>query len=279
MPQAAPPPAAVAAAVPESLPAARRRHREEEAESRPEQIQGRKIFGFAAAVGIVAIGAFLGVKYLGSGGQAGEKKEDAPVVQPVQPPPATRPAPKTQPPVEQPPVAKAPASQPPAPVVERPSPSPPARPPAVPSKPPAATASGGVQIFSSPPGAAVVIDNDPSLACTTPCNLNLPAGRHTMVASLDGYRRAPKIFTLPQESSMSLTLERMMGRLSVRTTPPGATIYVNGEPREEKTPAIFSLAAGKYRITVVKEGLPKQEDEVVVRDGGIADLEWNWGQK
>ncbi len=78
---------------------------------------------------------------------------------------------------------------------------------------------------------------------------------------------------------MSLTLERMMGRLSVRTTPPGATIYVNGEPRGEKSPAIFSLPAGKYKIAVVKEGLPKQEDDVVVRDGGIADLEWNWGQR
>jgi hypothetical protein len=125
----------------------------------------------------------------------------------------------------------------------------------------------------------VVVDNDPSLACTTPCSLNLPAGRHTLLASLAGYRPAPKIFNLPQESSMSLTLERMMGRLSVRTMPPGATIYVNGEPRPEKTPAIFSLPAGKYRIAVVREGLPRQEDDVVVRDGGIADLEWNWGQR
>ncbi len=136
-----------------------------------------------------------------------------------------------------------------------------------------------MQIFSSPPGAAVVIDNDPSLSCTTPCNLNLPAGRHTLVASLEGFRRAPKIFNLPQESSMSLTMERMMGRLSVRSTPAGATIYVNGEPRAEKTPAIFSLPAGKYRIAVAKNGLPKQEDDVVVRDGGIADLELNWGQR
>ncbi len=78
---------------------------------------------------------------------------------------------------------------------------------------------------------------------------------------------------------MSLTLERMMGRLSVRTQPPGATIYVNGEPRAEKTPAIFSLPAGKYRVAVVREGLAKQEDEIVVRDGGIADMELNWGQR
>jgi hypothetical protein len=136
-----------------------------------------------------------------------------------------------------------------------------------------------VQIFSSPPGATVVVDNDPALTCTTPCNLNLPAGRHTLLASMDSFRRTPKIFNLPQEPAVSLTLERMMGRLSVRTQPPGATIYVNGEPRAEKTPAMFSLPAGKYRIAVVKEGFAKQEDEVVVKDGGIADLEWNWGQR
>jgi hypothetical protein len=136
-----------------------------------------------------------------------------------------------------------------------------------------------VQIFSSPPGATVVVDNDPALTCTTPCNLNLPAGRHTLLASMDSFRRTPKIFNLPQEPAVSLTLERMMGRLSVRTQPPGATIYVNGEPRAEKTPAMFSLPAGKYRIAVVIEGLAKQEDEVVVKDGGIADLEWNWGQR
>jgi len=292
MPQPAPepdvPPVTYAMpAEPESPPAVRRRQREEQLEALPEQIQGRKVFGVAAAVGVVAIGAFLGFKYFGPGGSAGEKKEVAAVTQPAQqaprvvaPPPAAQQTPQVAPP---PAAQQPPKPVPAAPPVERPSPTPPARPPAVPSKPPATppakAASGGVQIFSSPPGATVVVDNDPALTCTTPCNLNLPAGRHTLLASMDSFRRTPKIFNLPQEPTVSLTLERMMGRLSVRTQPPGATIYVNGEPRAEKTPAMFSLPAGKYRIAVVKEGLAKQEDEVVVKDGGIADLEWNWGQR
>ena len=300
MPKPAPPavPAPVPAAAepapvePVSQPAARRRQRDEELESPPEQVQSKKIFGFAAAVGVVAILAFLGFKYLGSSGGGGEKKDVAAVTQqaPVAPPVAAKAKPPSQPPVTEPPPAPQEAPPPkttPEPaVVERPSPTPQTRPPVVretpPSKPPAtppAKAATGVQIFSSPPGAGVVIDNDPSLTCTTPCNLNLPAGRHTMVASLDGYRRAPKIFNLPQEATMSLTLERMMGRLSVRTTPPGATIYVNGEARPEKSPAMISLPAGKYHIAVVREGLSKQEEDVVVRDGGIADLEMSWGQR
>ena len=280
MPQPAPepdvPPVTYAMpAEPESPPAVRRRQREEQLEAPPEQTQSRKVFGVAAAVGVVAIGAFLGFKYFGPGGSVGEKKEVAAVTQPAQQAPRV---------VAPPPAAQQPPKPvPAAPPVERPSPTPPARPPAVPSKPPATppakAASGGVQIFSSPPGATVVVDNDLALTCTTPCNLNLPAGRHTLLASMDSFRRTPKIFNLPQEPTVSLTLERMMGRLSVRTQPPGATIYVNGEPRAEKTPAMFSLPAGKYRIAVVKEGLAKQEDEVVVKDGGIADLEWNWGQR
>ncbi len=268
-----PPPAQPTAAEVESPPAARRRHREEEFQGPPEPVQGRKIFAFAAAVGVIAIGIFLGVKFLGSKPDGGEQKKE--VVAAVAQPPAakvTPPASTTPPP--QPDAAQAKPTPIPPPI-EKPSPAPqPSHP--VTTKP---AASGGAQIFSSPPGATVVVDNDASFACTTPCSLNLPAGRHTLVASLDGYRRAPKIFNLPQDSSMSLTLERMMGRLSVRTTPPGASIYVNGEPRGEKTPAMFSLPAGKYRIAVVKEGLPKQEDDVVVRDGGIADLELNWGQR
>jgi len=206
------------------------------------------------------------------------------VTQPqTEPPAAAKAAPPAQTPAAPAPVPEPPVT-PQAPV-ERPSPSPQTRPPAAQQTPratpavPQAKAAGGVQIFSSPPGAAVTIDNDPALTCTTPCNLELPPGRHTMEATMEGFRRAPKIFNLPQESSMSLTLERMMGRLSVRTTPQGATIYVNGEPRPEKTPAMISLPAGKYRVAVVREGLPKQEDEVVVRDGGIADLELNWQQR
>lgn len=278
VPAPAPEPVVAVATEPESPPAARRRHREEELEAPPEQIQSRKIFGFAATVGVVAIAAFLGFKYLGSSGNGGEKKEVSEVTQPAPMPPSQAPAAKPAVPEPPPPSAPAPSSEP-APAVERPSPAPQSRPPATQKQPPAVTGAGGVQIFSSPPGAAVVIDNDPSLSCTTPCNLNLPPGRHTLVASMEGYRRAPKIFNLPQESTMSLTMERMMGRLSVRTSPSGATIYVNGEPRSEKTPAIFSLPAGKYRIAVTKEGHPRQEDDVVVRDGGIADLELNWGQR
>jgi len=295
---AAPPVTFAATAEPESPPAVRRRQREEQLEALPEQVRSRKVFGVAAAVGVVAIGAFLGFKYFGPGSSVGEKKEVAAVTQPAQqaprvvaPKPAAQQPPQpvpAAPPVERPSPTPPAAQQPPKPVpaappVERPSPTPPARPPAAPSKPPATppakAASGGVQIFSSPPGATVVVDNDPALTCTTPCNLNLPAGRHTLLASMDSFRRTPKIFNLPQEPAVSLTLERMMGRLSVRTQPPGATIYVNGEPRAEKTPAMFSLPAGKYRIAVVREGLAKQEDDVVVKDGGIADLEWNWGQR
>jgi serine/threonine protein kinase len=276
-PEPAAPPATYAMpAEPESPPAVRRRQREEQLDAPPEQIKSRKVLGVAAAVGVVAIGAFLGFRYFGPEVSGGEKKEVAAVTQPAQQAPRV---------VAPPPTAQQPPKPvPAAPPVERPSPTPPARTPVAPSKPPAtppakAAASGSVQIVSVPPGATVVVDNDPALTCTTPCNLNLPVGRHTLMASLDSFRRTPKIFNLPQEPTVSLTLERMMGRLSVRTQPPGATIYVNGEARAEKTPAMFSLPAGKYRIAVVREGLPKQEDEIVVRDGGIADMELNWGQR
>ncbi len=157
---------------PESPPAVRRRHREEEFQGPAGQVQGRKIFAFAAAVGVVAIVLFLAVKYLGSKPEQKEKKQEVAVV-------------------TKPPAPSTPSPTPIPPPIEKPSPAPPAqRPPAAPpAAPPAKTApAGATEIFSSPPGANVVIDNDASLTCTTPCNLSLPPGRHTLVATLDGYR-------------------------------------------------------------------------------------------
>ena len=133
-----------------------------------------------------------------------------------------------------------------------------------------------VQIATTPPGASVVVDNDPGFACTTPCSVELKPGRHTLAIAMDGYRRAARIFNVPQESALNIALDRMTGKLSVRTSPPGASIYVNGALQADRTPALLTLPAGRYKIAVVREGFAKQEDEVQIRDGGISDIEWSW---
>jgi serine/threonine protein kinase len=104
-PEPAAPPATYAMpAEPESPPAVRRRQREEQLDAPPEQIKSRKVLGVAAAVGVVAIGAFLGFRYFGPEVSGGEKKEVAAVTQPAQqaprvvaPPPTAQQPPKPVP--------------------------------------------------------------------------------------------------------------------------------------------------------------------------------------
>jgi PEGA domain-containing protein len=117
-----------------------------------------------------------------------------------------------------------------------------------------------------------VFDGNPSLACTSPCAYALLPGRHTIQATVDGYRVARRIFELPQQPSQNLVLEKAAGLLTVTSTPPGATIFINGQEHPQKTPAMIPLAVGKYKIAVVKDGFPRDEGDVEVRDGRTATL-------
>ncbi|HEU0141485.1 MAG TPA: protein kinase [Bryobacteraceae bacterium] len=144
---------------------------------------------------------------------------------------------------------------------------------------PSSTAEYTTQISSSPSGAAVVFDNNPSIHCRTPCAIPLLAGRHTLSAELEGYRQALRIFEVPAEREVFVPLERRTGQLSIRSNPPGASISINGEPRPEKTPVTLSLPAGKYRVGVGGAGHPQEVTDVEIKDGDLKNLVIDWSGK
>jgi serine/threonine protein kinase len=168
--------------------------------------------------------------------------------------------------------ATAPAQTPAVPVrpdQTKPSPMPPARPspalaaeetPRLPAKqaaprPPVAAAQS-VTVVSSPSGATATLDGSPDTACTTPCSLPALPGRHAISFVLQGYdveRREVEIGTGPQELP-PVILRAPGGTLMLNTTPPGASISVNGKKLPQTTPAQIPLAPGKYTITVEKDG-------------------------
>lgn len=127
-----------------------------------------------------------------------------------------------------------------------------------------------VRIITSPPGAHVVVDGNAQLGCTAPCSLPLPAGRHRLVAKADGYRDANRFFEVPRDADLSVDMERRMGTLSVTSTPPGATILLNGQVQAEKTPAILKVPAGSYRLQVVNGSLKSDEVVVEIADGAVS---------
>lgn len=144
---------------------------------------------------------------------------------------------------------------------------------------PSSSAEYTTQINSSPSGAAVVFDNNPSIHCSTPCAIPLLAGRHTLSAELEGYRQALRIFEVPAEREIFLPLERRTGHLSIRSNPPGASISINGEARPEKTPVTLSLPAGKYRVGVGSAGRLQEMTDVEIKDGDLKNLIIDWSGK
>jgi hypothetical protein len=112
----------------------------------------------------------------------------------------------------------------------------------------------------------MIIDNSSSLTCKSPCLLPVPAGRHVLNVQLAGYRAYPRVFNVPQDGDIFLQLNKIAASLSITSTPPGATIEINGEMQSKRTPSLFSLAPGTYHIRVTRNGSLLDFD-VQLRDG------------
>ena len=123
-----------------------------------------------------------------------------------------------------------------------------------------------VQFLTDPPGAQVSIDNNSSLACKTPCLLSVPQGRHVLNVQLAGYRAYPRVFNVPQDGDIFMQLNKIAASLSITSTPPGATIEINGEAQSKRTNALFSLPPGTYHVRVARNGAFLDFD-VQLKDG------------
>ncbi len=198
---------------------------------------------------------------------AGDAREAAQADSPP-PPPETAES-ETGAPAASAPPAESEAPPPPAAAKQAPQP----KPQPAPAK---AAQTHWVQVRSRPPGATVTADDDPELTCKTPCEIPLREGRHVLNFTLAGHRLAPRIIRVPDLTDVTVSLTREAGTLAIRTTPPGATIFINGEQRQEKTPAMIKLPAGRYRIRLSLPGHPDFEDSVEVRDQVITTFGIDW---
>ena len=139
--------------------------------------------------------------------------------------------------------------------------------PVVPPKP----VLGETRIVTNPPGAFVVVDGVSDQSCTSPCTVPLKPGRHTLSATLLGYRRTLRIFEAPRDSELFLNMDRASGTVIVRSEPQGASIVVDGQQRTERTPAMLNLPAGAHTIEVVRDG-QKETQKVTVADSAISHV-------
>ena len=143
------------------------------------------------------------------------------------------------------------------------------KPHADPAKDPAGTSKQKdyeVTFTTSPPAAAIIVDSDPALTCKSPCSLKLSKARHGVQATLPGFIPMLRGINVPETTAVALTMPEATGILAVITTPPGATIVLNGQPRPEKSPARFTLREGQYTVEVVS-GANRDSQDVTIKQG------------
>jgi serine/threonine-protein kinase len=129
-----------------------------------------------------------------------------------------------------------------------------------------------ITIISSPAGAKAMLDGRSDAACTTPCSVDAAPGRHTIAVALDGYQtehREVDVSTGAIEMP-AVILRAVGGTLMVTSTPPGATVLVNGKATGKTTPAQIALPPGKYTVTIERDG--RQASQPVQIGPGISIL-------
>ncbi len=224
----------------------------------------RAIVGVLAGMALVGL-LFLGVqKWLLPGAS-----QQAPVASGTPPEPSPTSA---APPAATPTPAETASPTP----VETPSPTPAEAPEATPAAhpqhrvppEPLPDSLAQVQVETNPPGARAMLDNEPSRTCTTPCSFQVPLGRHTLALALAGYRQELRLLDVSEPRELFVNLTQPTGTVRVETDPPGAQIFVDNQPRSERTPATIRLTVGAHTVAVMKDGR-RAEQKLQVRDGAL----------
>ena len=121
----------------------------------------------------------------------------------------------------------------------------------------------------------VVIDDDPALACTTPCSLLLEGGRHRLIVSKAGYRDVFRDIEVPREAKVAVEMALITGTLTLTTKPAGLTVLIDDQEQPRKTPMSVTLPVGDHRVRVVN-GAAQQDFTVQIVDGGITAKAVEW---
>jgi len=118
--------------------------------------------------------------------------------------------------------------------------------------PPATTAS--VRIETTPPGAAILLEGEPT-GLTTPATLaGLAPGRVQLALDLDGHRPITDVLSLAagESASRQYSFARLSGRLVLAGLPVGAVFMI--DKSEYAAGEVVRVPTGKHTLRIVAEG-------------------------
>ena len=123
-------------------------------------------------------------------------------------------------------------------------------------------------VVNGPAGARIAIDGDGVGVAPLGDTVLVRPGRHTLTATLGGYRTATETIQVVsgQSTAVELTLIAIpkSAQLSISSQPGGAGVAIDGK-RVGSSPWEGELPAGPHRVQVALEGYVAQERRVVLR--------------
>jgi outer membrane receptor protein involved in Fe transport len=131
-----------------------------------------------------------------------------------------------------------------------------------------------VAVTGGPSAAVRVDDEKASVACTAPCDLSLPPGRHELYFQAPGFEAAPRTVVVAARETANATaaLVPLTGSIVVRADERDALVLVDGK-RMGFTPVVLQgVAAGKRHLTLRLRGFSDYDADVDVRPNQQADL-------
>jgi hypothetical protein len=153
-----------------------------------------------------------------------------------------------------------------------------------------ARAKGRAHLDSTPPGAAVFLDEDERKPQgSTPCDLEMTAGPHKVMfrkAGLEATGWEPIL--VPAGNAVTFArplfpppplpgaIDRRRYGVTVASDPDDAEIFVDGR-FSGRTPLEVQVARGPHLIVVKKPGYPDMRDQVSVPARSIVTFEWKKG--
>ncbi|TAJ43446.1 hypothetical protein CUJ86_10645, partial [Methanofollis fontis] len=116
---------------------------------------------------------------------------------------------------------------------------------------------GGLQINSSPAGAAIYLDGVLNASVTNATLSDLDTGIYNVTVAMSGYDSETQNVTVSsnQTETVSFTLVQQLGTLQINSTPSGAAVYLNGTATGDLTNATLAdKPVGTYNVTVELDG-------------------------
>lgn len=134
--------------------------------------------------------------------------------------------------------------------------------------------SGLVLIHTAPPGAEVDIDG--AYRGKTPLLLtDLAMGDHAVVLRTEGFQprqMALKIIDrVPIKLSTDLTSDS--AKLTITSTPPGATVNLNGSTRGTTPCVVDRIPSGTVELNIIMKGCAPYRQQIVLKAGDVLDVQ------